>query len=69
MGAKIKYQEGRHNVRADTLLCLKPVTPEPAPTTMGQVKEPDDEIIQHYLDIDSMVLEDASNLDLEDACK
>ena len=69
MGAKIKHQEGGHNVKADTLSCLKPATPEPAPTTMGKVEEPDDEIIQHYLDIEGMVLEDASDLDLEDACK
>ena len=69
MGAQIKYREGKHNIRADTLSRIKPLEPEIPSNTDDVVTEPGDEIIQHYLDINSMVIEDAHNLDLEDTCQ
>ena len=69
MGAKIKYREGKNNIRADTLSRLKPE----APSNNDSEEQPicpdyDDEILQTYLDISGMVTSNIQDLVLEDNC-
>ena len=70
MGAKIKYREGRNNVRADALSRIKPAqAEEPVLDNPYTPLTEDDEILQTYLDIGGMVVSDHRALQLEDSCQ
>ena len=69
-GGKIKYREGKNNIRANALSRIKTDKPQGVSTnTSVEPLSEDDEIIQTYLHISGMVVSDHEALMQEDGCR